>query len=76
LEPFHLPHFWSSPIPRDYILCSDDHSHPVAKDNAFMARLGLRTCFSIVSSHSPFLSRPADTAKLLDRCAQGALDAS
>ena len=38
-----------------------------------MKRLGLTTCVSIVSSHSPFLSRPADTAKLLDLCARGAL---
>ena len=75
LEPFHLPNFWSSSIPRDFILCSDDRSHPVAKDNGFMRQLGLTTCFSIVSSHSPFLSRPADTAVLLDRCARGVLDA-
>jgi hypothetical protein len=52
---------------------TDDSSHPVAMDNVFMRRLGLSTAFSIVSSHSPFLSRPADTAKLLDRCAHGTL---
>jgi hypothetical protein len=38
-----------------------------------MRRLGLTTAVSIASSHSPFISRPADTAKLLDVCAQGAL---
>jgi len=73
LEPFNLPRFWNTPIVRDYILCSDDYSHPVALDNEFMKRLGLTTCVSIVSSHSPFLSRPADTAKLLDVCARGTL---
>jgi len=74
IEPFHLPNFWAAPIPRDFILTTDDRSHSVDMDNRFMARLGLTTAFSIVSSHSPFISRPADTAKLLDRCAAGALD--
>jgi pimeloyl-ACP methyl ester carboxylesterase len=73
LEPFHLPNFWSSSIPRDFIVTTDDFSHTVAMDNVFMARLGLTSAFSIVSSHSPFISRPAETAKLLDRCAAGTL---
>lgn len=72
-EIFHLPNFWRAPIPRDFIVCTDDRSHPVEMDNVFMERLGLTTAFSIVSSHSPFVSRPADTAKLLDRCARGVL---
>jgi hypothetical protein len=73
-EPFNIPRFWSTPIPRDFIVCTDDYSHPVGMDNDFMQRLGLSTCVSIISSHSPFLSRPADTAKLLDVCARGTLD--
>jgi pimeloyl-ACP methyl ester carboxylesterase len=73
LEPFVLPRFWDAPIPRDYILCSDDHSHTIGSDNEFMRRLGLRTCMSIVSSHSPFISRPAETARLLAACAAGVL---
>jgi hypothetical protein len=32
--PVSIPRFWSAPIPRDYILCTDDHTHPVASDNA------------------------------------------
>jgi pimeloyl-ACP methyl ester carboxylesterase len=72
-EPFHLPQFWDAPIPRDFIMTTDDYSHPVALDNAFMQRLGLTTAFSIVSSHSPFISRPAETARLLDLCAVGTL---
>jgi pimeloyl-ACP methyl ester carboxylesterase len=72
-EPFHLPNFWSAPIPRDFILTTDDYSHSVELDNRFMQRLGLTTAFSITSSHSPFISRPAETAMLLDRCAAGTL---
>jgi pimeloyl-ACP methyl ester carboxylesterase len=74
LEPFVLPRFWTAPIPRDYILCTDDHSHTVAADNEFMRRLGLRTCMGVVSSHSPFISRPAETAELLAACAAGVLN--
>jgi pimeloyl-ACP methyl ester carboxylesterase len=73
LEPFVLPRFWTARIPRDYILCSDDYSHTVASDNEFMRRLGLSTCLSIRSSHSPFISRPAETAKLLNTCASGVM---
>jgi pimeloyl-ACP methyl ester carboxylesterase len=73
LEPFDIPRFWEAPIPRDFIMCSDDYSHPVSSDNEFMRRLGLSTCFSIRSSHSPFVSRPAETAQLLDLCARGTL---
>ena len=74
LEPFHLPRFWAAPIPRNYILCTDDRSHTLSSDNEFMRRLGLATCVSVVSSHSPFISRPAETARLLDACATGVLD--
>ncbi len=73
LEPFHVPHFWDTPIPRDFVLTTDDYSHPREMDNVFMRRLGLSTGFGIVSSHSPFISRPAHTAKVLDACAQGVL---
>ena len=73
LEVFDIPRFWEAPIPRDFIMCSDDFSHPVSSDNEFMRRLGLSTCFSIRSSHSPFVSRPAETAQLLDLCARGTL---
>lgn len=72
-EVFHLPRFWKAPIPRDFIVTTDDHSHPIEVDNMFMERLGLSSAFSIRSSHSPFLSRPADTAKVLDACSRGCL---
>jgi pimeloyl-ACP methyl ester carboxylesterase len=73
LESFHVPRFWDTPIPRDFILTTDDYSHSKEMDNIFMRRLGLSTAFSIISSHSPFVSQPSNTAKLLDACAGGAL---
>ena len=73
LETFHLQAFWSAPIPRDFVVATEDRSHPLSLDNVFMRRLGLMTALSIVSSHSPFLSRPAETAHLLDCCARGCL---
>lgn len=72
-ERFFLPNFWNSSIPRDLIVSTEDHSHPVAMDNVFMRRLGLSSAFSIVSSHSPFISCPAETAKVLNACARGTL---
>jgi pimeloyl-ACP methyl ester carboxylesterase len=73
-EPFHLPRFWTVPIPKDFVMATDDHSHSVALDNTFIRRLGLTTAFSIVASHSPFISRPHDTAKILDACARATLN--
>jgi pimeloyl-ACP methyl ester carboxylesterase len=73
LEPFHLPRFWDAPIPKDFVITTDDYSHSVAMDNVFMSRLGLSTAFSIRSSHSPFISRPAELARVLDAAAGGAL---
>ena len=74
LEPFHLPLFWNAPIPRNFVMTTDDYSHPVSMDNAFMRRLGLSTAVGIISSHSPFLSCPEETAKVFDICAGGSLD--
>jgi pimeloyl-ACP methyl ester carboxylesterase len=73
LEAIRVPRFWSAPIPRDFIVTTDDYSHSRELDNIFMRRLGLSTGFSIVSSHSPFISQPTQTAKLLDACARGTL---
>jgi hypothetical protein len=74
LERFHLTRFWETSIPKDFIITTDDRSHTVAMDNLFLARLGRTTAYSIASSHSPFLSRPADTARLLNSCIKGGLD--
>ncbi|HEY6533777.1 MAG TPA: alpha/beta fold hydrolase [Acidimicrobiales bacterium] len=73
LETFHLPNFWSAPIPRDFVITTDDYSHPIEMDNVFMERIGLTTAFAIQSSHSPFISRPAETARVLHAAAGGAL---
>jgi pimeloyl-ACP methyl ester carboxylesterase len=72
--PLHLPRYWAASIPRNYVFCTDDHSHPVVMDNQFMKQLGLISCVGITTSHSPFLSQPAELAKLLDACARGTLD--
>jgi pimeloyl-ACP methyl ester carboxylesterase len=71
--PLTLPRFWQASIPRDFIVCTDDRSHPIAWDNEFMKRLGVSTCFGICSSHSPFISHPSETARLLQASAVGAL---
>jgi hypothetical protein len=72
-EPFPLPRFWSASIPRDFVICTDDRGHQLQTDRDSMQRLGITTSFGIVSSHSPFVSRPVETAKLLDLCARGTL---
>lgn len=72
-EEYHLPRFWTAPIPRAYVVATDDRCLPPKLANGFMGRLGLSRAFSIVASHSPFISRPADTAALLDACTQGTL---
>jgi pimeloyl-ACP methyl ester carboxylesterase len=72
-EPFHLPRFWEASILRDYVVATDDRCLPPNLANEFMSRLGLSTAYGIVASHSPFISRPADTAKLLDVCSRGTL---
>lgn len=71
--PISIPNFWASSIPRHFIFTTDDRSHPPSFDNQFMRRLGLSTCVAIDASHSPFLSRPAETAQLLEFCARGGI---
>lgn len=71
--PISAPSFWASNVPRSFILCTDDRSHPLQTDNEFMRRLGLQSCAAIDSSHSPFLSKPRELARLLDLCAAGVL---
>ena len=69
--PIHVPRFWDSPIPRNFILCTDDRSHPVQMDNGFMTSLGVSRCIGMKTSHSPFISQPEETARVLDLCARG-----
>lgn len=63
-EPVHLPNFWSADLPRSYIICLQDRALPFATAMTFAGRLGVVPSF-IDSSHSPFLSRPAELARML-----------
>lgn len=71
IAPIRVPRFWSSTIPRSFILCTDDRSHPIGMDNDFMAALGVSRCIGLRASHSPFISQPAGTAAAIDLCARG-----
>jgi pimeloyl-ACP methyl ester carboxylesterase len=73
ISPIHVPRFWECSIPRNFIVCTEDRTHALKYDNEGMARLGLTTCLGMTTSHSPFISRPAELAKLLDVCASGTL---
>ena len=65
LEPLPLPKFRDLNVPRDYIVCLDDRSGINARIETYLSLLGLRQAHLLWSSHSPFLSRPRDTAGLL-----------
>jgi pimeloyl-ACP methyl ester carboxylesterase len=61
IEPVLIPAFWKAELPRSYIVCLQDRALPFATAMAFAGRLGVVPHF-IDSSHSPFLSQPADLA--------------
>jgi pimeloyl-ACP methyl ester carboxylesterase len=67
-EKLHLPRFWEAQLPRSYIRCLQDRSKPRAMSEEVIRRLGVEP-LTIDSSHSPFLSRPAELAALLVRAA-------
>lgn len=56
--------FWRSNVPRSYIQCTEDRVFPSWRSDREAARLGV-VPLCISTSHSPFLSRPADLARLL-----------
>jgi pimeloyl-ACP methyl ester carboxylesterase len=64
LEPVSIPAFWKAELPRSYIICLGDRALPFATSMAFAGRLGVVPHF-IDSSHSPFLSRPAELTEIL-----------
>jgi pimeloyl-ACP methyl ester carboxylesterase len=64
VDPVHLPRFWAADLPRSYIICREDRALPFATAMAFAGRVGAPPAF-IEGSHSPFLSRPAELARLL-----------
>lgn len=63
--PIRMSRFWDLPVPKSFIACLDDRSGFNYYLEEHLGRLGLDTVFPIMSSHSPFLSRPADFARLL-----------
>lgn len=62
-EKLFLKALWDAQIPRSYILCRHDKSKPLAMSEEVIRRLGVEPLV-IDSSHSPFLSRPAELAAL------------
>jgi pimeloyl-ACP methyl ester carboxylesterase len=64
VEPISVPRFWSADIPRSFIRCADDGAFPRRLSQRQIDRLGV-TPLEIAGSHSPFLSRPAELARLL-----------
>jgi pimeloyl-ACP methyl ester carboxylesterase len=49
--------------PATYVVCTDDRALPVPLQRSAAARIG--NTVEISASHSPFLSRPDDVARLL-----------
>lgn len=62
-EKISLPRFWKADLPRSYVLCSQDRSAPRWLSERAIRRLGVKP-LEIDSSHSPFVSKPAELAKL------------
>ena len=62
--PVYLPHFWDADLPRSFIRCLQDRAMPGWLADTVCARLGVEP-LTIDTSHSPFLSRPAELAKCL-----------
>jgi hypothetical protein len=57
-------------IPHTYVLCTKDRTNPVAPQRRVIAEIDAvsgtpTTVVELDSSHSPFLSRPADLAAVI-----------
>jgi pimeloyl-ACP methyl ester carboxylesterase len=61
-----VPRFWEAELPRSFIRCLQDRSQPRWLADLTAKRLGV-DALTIDASHSPFLSRPAETAELFVR---------
>jgi pimeloyl-ACP methyl ester carboxylesterase len=66
IEPISIPRFWAADLPRSYVRCLQDHCWPLRISLLQARRMGVEPLV-IDSSHSPFLSRPAELAALLVR---------
>ncbi len=64
VTPVSVPDFWAADLPRSFIVCAQDRSMPRWLADTVAHRLGVEQ-LSIDTSHSPFLSRPAELAGLL-----------
>ncbi len=59
-----VPRFWEADLPRSFVLCLEDRAQPRWLADVTARRLGVAP-LKIQTSHSPFLSRPAELAQLL-----------
>ncbi|BBZ68094.1 hypothetical protein MINS_35230 [Mycolicibacterium insubricum] len=64
ITPVSISRFWDADLPRSFIVCEQDRSMPRWLADTVARRLGVEQ-LSIDTSHSPFLSRPAELAALL-----------
>ena len=64
VTPVSVPVFWAADLPRSFIRCLQDQSMPQWLADTVTRRLGVSQ-LTIDTSHSPFLSRPAELAELL-----------
>jgi len=62
--PISVPHFWQAELARSFIVCLQDRAQPRWLADVTARRLGVEA-LTIDTSHSPFLSRPAELAQLL-----------
>jgi pimeloyl-ACP methyl ester carboxylesterase len=62
--PVSVPHFWRAELARSFIVCEHDRAQPRWLADVTARRLGVEP-LTIETSHSPFLSRPAELAQLL-----------
>lgn len=62
----------AEPLPRHYILCEDDRTVPPEAQAEMAAALPEAQRHRIAGSHSPFLARPAELARLIDKIARSA----
>jgi pimeloyl-ACP methyl ester carboxylesterase len=54
---------------RFYIACTEDRAVPYAFQEKMMARVGVEDVVRVAAAHSPFLSRPEETAAAIKRFA-------
>lgn len=62
--PVSVPRFWDADLARSFIRCEQDRAMPRWLADTVAHRLGVEP-LSIDASHSPFLSRPEELARLL-----------